>query len=110
MGILLRDGAIEPDTIAASTAEQGADRETGGLAEKIPAGNVDAALHIGMPFQRRVHAVIEDVDLTRIEADQMWAELTQSSTDPVGVCRKVERTEWGRLRRSPSGRCRFPHR
>ena len=39
--------------------------------ENVPASDIDARLDVRMPFERRVHAMIELAQLARIEAEQV---------------------------------------
>src|SRR5439155_2647799 len=90
---LLRDGAIEMKIIAVPASKQFTNGQARGLAENVPAGNVDAALDIGMPFEDCVHLVIEPGDLVWVFADQMRCQFAQSSSHALGVGRKIEGTE-----------------
>ena len=81
LGRLLRDRAIEDEVLAVPAAQQGADRQAGGLAEDVPAGDVDARLDVGMPLERGVHPAVQPPELGRVLADQVRAELGDPGPD-----------------------------
>ena len=84
-GRFLRDGAIERNILVVTAPEQFAHGDSRGLAENIPACDVDSALHIRMAFEGGIHRAIELCELTRVFADEMWAEFAQSSAHTIGV-------------------------
>src|SRR5262249_14553040 len=45
---LLRDGPIQRHALAEAAAQEDTDRQVRGLTEKVPAGDVDARLDVGM--------------------------------------------------------------
>jgi hypothetical protein len=93
LGGFLRDGAVKGNVLAITTAEQFADGQARGLAENIPAGYVDAALHVGMALERRVHGAIEFQELARVFAEQLRTKLAQTSAHALRIRRQVKRTE-----------------
>ena len=94
---LLRDGPVEPHRVAVAAAQQHADGQPGRLPEDVPAGDVDAALDVGVPFQGGVHAVVELQQFPRVVPDQVWGEFPQPCPHAVGVGRQVERSERANL-------------
>src|SRR5438105_4910308 len=79
--------------MAVTASEQFADRQTGGLAEDIPTGHVNAAFDIRMSLEGGVHFVIELCDLARVFAQEVRPQFTQSSAYSFAVGRKIERTQ-----------------
>src|SRR3954463_5097925 len=63
------------------------------MAEEVPAGDVDAALDVGVALEGGVHAAVEDGGLARVEADEMRGELAQTSADALGIGGEVEGAE-----------------
>ena len=90
VGRFLRDRAVQPHPLAEAASHQYAYRQPRGLAQHIPAGDVDARLDIGMPLERRVHTVIQVGEFARIAADQMGRQLLDSGAHSRRVGRKIE--------------------
>ena len=90
LGLLLGDRAIEIDLPAVAPAQQLGQRQTGLLAQDIPAGHVERRLGIGMALQQMVHAPVEGADLRRVLADQRRGELGEGRPRPGGEGRIVE--------------------
>jgi hypothetical protein len=83
--------------VAIASAEQLAHRQPRDLAEDVPAGDVDAALDVGMPLERGVHASIQLAEFARIGAEQVRRELAQAGAHAVRVCGQVKRSERAHL-------------
>ena len=75
--LILRDRAIQRDCLAEAAAEQGAHRHAGGLAENVPAGDIERRFHVGVALESRIHQRVERTELRRIGAEQMRGELGQ---------------------------------
>jgi hypothetical protein len=81
------------DRIAIPAAKQRGHGLSSGLAQQIPAGDVDRRFHIGMALQRSVHQPVERAEFQRIGPDQVRAQLPQPRAHPLCVGRKVGRAE-----------------
>ena len=90
VGTVLRDRAVEVDILAIAPAEKLTHRHPAALAEDVPAGDVDAALHIGMALEGCVHGAVESRELSGVLAEEMRPELTDAGAYALGVGGKVE--------------------
>jgi len=70
-----------------------ANRHSAGLSQNVPAGDIQAALHIRMAFQRSVHPPIEFRQFPRILAEKVRTQFAQSSAHAFSISRQIERAE-----------------
>ncbi len=72
-------------------------REAGRLPQDVPAGDVHWAFDVRVAAEDGVHVTIEDVEVARVEADELRADLFQPGADAAGVGREVGRAERARF-------------
>ena len=65
----LRDRAVENEVFPVAPAKQRTDGQPATLPENIPASHVNRGFCVRVPFERRVHAAIQALELGRILAD-----------------------------------------
>ena len=77
----------------AATAEERADGQAGGLAEQIPAGDVQRALGVSVSEQRSVQGVVDDAGSRGSRPEQRGPELAQRRARALPVRRQVRGPE-----------------
>ena len=92
-GGALGDGAVEDEVVAVASAEEDADGLSGGLAEDVPAGDVDAGFDVGVALEGAVHLFVEDGQLAGVEADEVGRKLGEAGADTGGVGGQIEGAE-----------------
>ena len=70
----LGDRTIEGIVVDEAAAEQRRDRKPGGLAEDVPAGDVDRRLHIVVAAERPIHDGVDAAKASRILAEERRCE------------------------------------
>src|SRR4029078_2976299 len=69
------------------------DRQACRLAEDVPASHVDRRLRVWMAHQRVVHALIDNLNLPRVQATKRRGHRSDRRSSAFAVCSDVVRAE-----------------
>ena len=81
-GRLLGNRPIQNKIFAESATHQIANTGPGRFAQQVPARHVDPRFDVGMPFQGRVHHLVERPQFSRFHSDQMGCQFLHPRAHP----------------------------
>src|SRR5262249_50760908 len=71
--------------------------KTRGLAEDVPAGDIERRLRVGMADERHVHRIVDSISAPWVESEEAWGNLFDPRSNPARMRGNPGRAEWRAL-------------